>query len=182
MLKSAFDYTLAILLLLGFAPVIILGYTIASFDTQSNGFFFQIRIGKSGKPFTIVKLKTIHPKTNSSSAIGKWLRNNKMDELPQLWNICKGEMSFVGPRPDLPGYYDKLTGENRKILELKPGITSEAALKYAHEEQLLAQQPNPQEYNDTIIFPDKVKMNLDYFYNHSLRNDLKIIAKTLRIK
>jgi lipopolysaccharide/colanic/teichoic acid biosynthesis glycosyltransferase len=108
-----------------------------------------------------------------------FLRKTKWDELPQLWNVLCGEMSFVGPRPDLFGYYDKLTGEKRKILELKPGITSEAALKYANEEELLSKQENPKEFNDLILFPDKVKMNLDYYYNHTFIRDLKIILKTV---
>jgi len=90
-------------------------------------------------------------------------------------------MSFVGPRPDVVGYYDRLEGENRKILELKPGITSLASIKYANEEAILAQQTNPLDYNNNIIFPDKVKMNLDYYYHHSFIGDLKIISKTLFI-
>jgi lipopolysaccharide/colanic/teichoic acid biosynthesis glycosyltransferase len=88
-------------------------------------------------------------------------------------------MSFVGPRPDIPGYYDKLEGENRKILELKPGLTSEASIKYANEEELLNQQDDPLFYNDTVIFPDKVKMNLEYYYKQSILVDLQIIVKTI---
>ena len=102
-----------------------------------------------------------------------------MDELPQFWNIIKGDMSFVGPRPDISGYYDKLEGENRKILELKPGLTSLASIKYANEEYLLKKQENPIGYNDKIIFPDKVKMNLEYYYSNSILNDIKIIWTTI---
>ena len=107
------------------------------------------------------------------------MRHSKLDELPQLWNIIIGNMSFVGPRPDIAGYYDLLQGENRKILELKPGLTSLASIKYAHEEYILAQQENPLGYNDTVIFPDKVKMNLEYYYSNSIYGDLKIIWKTV---
>ena len=88
-------------------------------------------------------------------------------------------MSFVGPRPDIPGYYDLLQGENRKILTLKPGLTSEASIKYKDEEELLAQQENPLAYNDRIIFPDKVKMNLEYYHQRSFWGDLGIIFKTI---
>ena len=179
MSKAVFDYTFALLLLILFSVIILIGFIIASIDTKSNGFFFQTRVGKNGRPFKIIKLKTIDPITNTSSKYGMFLRKTKWDELPQLWNVLCGEMSFVGPRPDLFGYYDKLTGESRKILELKPGITSEAALKYANEEELLSKQKNPKEFNDLALFPDKVKMNLDYYYNHTFSRDLKIILKTV---
>ena len=118
------------------------------------------------------RLKTI-------SMFGKFLRKSKLDELPQLFNIINGDMSVVGPRPDIPGYYDLLEGENRKILELKPGLTSEASIKYRNEEELLQSAINSKQYNDEIIFPDKVKMNLNYYYNYNLLIDLKIILKTI---
>ncbi len=109
------------------------------------------------------------------SKYGNFLRNSKFDELPQLLNILWGQMSFVGPRPDVPGYYDRLQGEERKILELKPGLLSRAALKYYNEEDILNAQQVPLKYNDEVIFPDKVRMNLDYYYNRSLREDLRIL-------
>lgn len=135
-------------------------------------------MGQKGKLFTIYKLKTLHPKTLAVSSLGKFLRKTKIDELPQLFNVLIGDMSVVGSRPDIPGYYDKLQGEERKILELKPGLTSLATLKYANEEAVLQQQQNPLQYNDTILFPDKVKLNLDYYYTHTFFGDLKIIWKT----
>ncbi len=109
------------------------------------------------------------------SRYGRFLRNSKLDELPQLLNIFLGQMSFVGPRPDLPGYYDKLEGESRKVLELKPGLCSRAALKYYNEESLLVKQKDPLKFNDEVIFPDKVKMTLDYYYNRSLLEDFRIL-------
>lgn len=115
----------------------------------------------------------------SISKLGIFLRKSKLDELPQLFNIFLGHMSFVGPRPDIAGYYNSLQGEERMILKLRPGLTSEASLKYFDEEVLLQQQENPKEYNNTVIFPDKVKLNLHYYYNHSLLGDIKIIHKTL---
>ena len=120
-----------------------------------------------------------HGGEKTISWFGNFIRKTKIDELPQLFNVLIGNMSIVGPRPDVPGYYDRLQGEERKILELKPGFTSLATLKYANEEILLAQQENPLYYNDTILFPDKVKLNLDYYYNHTFFGDLKIIWKTI---
>ena len=151
----------------------------ASIDTQSFGLFFQERIGQYGKTFQIYKIKTFNDTTKKVTSLGRFLRKSKLDELPQLFNILVGQMSFVGPRPDVPGYYDTLEGENRNILELKPGLTSEASIKYAKEEEALAKQSNPLEYNDTIIFPDKVKMNLEYYYNRSFFGDLGLIFRTV---
>ena len=111
--------------------------------------------------------------------IGSFLRKYKLDELPELWNIIKGEMSLVGPRPDVPGYADKLVGRDREILKLRPGITGTARLKYANEEEILSAQDDPQKYNDEVIFPDKVKVNLEYYKNQSLWLDIKIIFATI---
>ena len=110
---------------------------------------------------------------------GKWLRKTKLDEIVELVNVLKGEMSFVGPRPDVEGYADKLEGEDRKVLELRPGITGPASLKYINEEEILAKVDNPQQYNDEIIFPDKVRINLDYYYNRTFWGDIRIILKTV---
>ncbi len=111
--------------------------------------------------------------------LGKYLRKYKIDELPELFNILLGQMSFVGPRPDVPGYADKLKGDDRLILKLKPGITGPASLKYYNEEELLAKAKDPVKYNNEIIFPDKVKINLEYYHNHNLWYDIKIIFKTI---
>lgn len=120
-----------------------------------------------------------HHGQKTISRFGNFIRKTKIDELPQLFNVLIGDMSVVGPRPDILGYYDKLQGEERKILELKPGLTSLATIKYANEEALLAQQENPLKYNDEIIFPDKVQMNLVYHKQQSLWLDIKIIMKTV---
>ena len=179
MLKRIFDLFFSFVGLLLSGWLLVLFWVIASLDTNSNGLFVQERIGQWGRIFKIYKLKTICPQTNRISRIGLFLRQTKIDELPQLWNVLKGEMSLVGPRPDIQGYYDLLEGEYRKVLELKPGITSEASIKYQNEETLLAQQENPLVYNDTIIFPDKVRMNLEYYYNRSFFGDIRIIVRTL---
>ena len=177
--KRIFDILLVIILFTFISPFIIVGFIFASIDTFSNGIFSQKRIGQNGRLFTIFKLKTIHPVTGKISKIGKFLRDTKIDEFPQIFNVLIGNMSFVGPRPDIAGYYDLLEGENRKILELKPGITSYASLKYAEEERVLKTKDNPCKFNDEVIFPDKVKMNLDYYYKKNLFLDIKIIYLTV---
>ena len=180
MSKRLFDLFFALIGLIISGFLLLILYILASIDTKQNGIFSQKRIGQFGTPFTIYKIRTFGRSSEKPiSKLGAFLRNSKLDELPQLWNIIIGNMSFVGPRPDIAGYYDSLQGENRKILELKPGLTSLASIKYANEEYLLEKQENPLEYNDTIIFPDKVKMNLDYYCSNSIYGDLKIIWKTI---
>lgn len=178
-IKYFFDTFLALFLLVLLGWLILLCLIFASVDTLSFGLFVQKRVGQYGKLFNIFKIRTINNKTGQISKFGTFLRKSKIDELPQLVNVFFGQMSFVGPRPDVPGYYDRLEGDDRKILELKPGLTSEASLKYFNEELILSTKVNPLEYNDTLIFPDKVKMNLEYYYKKSFSEDLKIIFKTV---
>ena len=111
--------------------------------------------------------------------LGAVLRKYKIDELPELWNVLIGDMSFVGPRPDVPGYADRLQGDDREMLELRPGITGPASLKYRNEEELLAAVDNPQEYNDTVIYPDKVRINRYYLHNYSFVKDIEMIVCTV---
>jgi lipopolysaccharide/colanic/teichoic acid biosynthesis glycosyltransferase len=167
-----------VILLIGLVfLLLVLGIT--AIDTQSNGFFTQKRIGQYGKSFLIYKLRTLHPKTNKTSFWGRMLRKTKLDELPQLLNILKGQMTFVGPRPDVPGYADELVGADRILLTLKPGVTGLASLKYRNEEQILSQQTNPQLYNDEVIWPDKVRINKWYAENRTISMDLQILFYTL---
>ena len=183
MTKRIFDIVFSLFTLLFFFWVVLISWLLAIIDTRTNGIFIQKRIGQFGLPFKIYKLRTFQISSSSTairiSKIGQLLRHYKLDELPQLFNVLKGDMSLVGPRPDVPGYYDLLEGENRKILELKPGLTSLASLKYAKEELLLEQQESPLIYNDTVIFPHKVRLNLEYYYNRSFGGDLLVILKTV---
>lgn len=185
MIKRFFDIIFSLFALLFFFWVAFISWLLAAIDTRTNGIFIQQRIGQFGNPFKIFKLRTIQVTTSSGnpsiSKIGRFLRNYKLDELPQFFNVLKGEMSVVGPRPDLPGYYDLLEGENRKILELKPGLTSLASLKYSEEESLLRKQVSPDSYNDNIVFPDKVLLNLDYYYHRSFWGDIGIILNTIGV-
>ena len=151
--------------------------------------FTQKRVGQAGRLFTMYKFRSMTVSHSGSSVsvagesritpLGAKLRKYKLDELPELWNVFIGDMSFVGPRPDVPGYADKLRGEDRRILELKPGITGPASLKYRNEEELLANVDNPQEYNDKVIFPDKVKLNLYYLNHYSFMKDIQMIIYTV---
>ena len=180
MIKRLFDIFFAITGLVFSSGFLVLFYFLATLDTRKNGLFLQQRIGQFGKPFIIYKLRTFGSSTDKPiSRFGAFLRNSKIDELPQLFNVLVGDMSIVGPRPDVVGYYDMLEGENRKVLELKPGLTSEASIKFANEEDILAQQDHPLDYNDTVIFPEKVKMNLKYYHNNSISGDIMIVLKTI---
>jgi len=169
---------LALLLLIILFPFLCFATLLAGISTKSFGLYTQQRIGQNAKPFTIYKLRTM--RNAKVTRMGRFLRKTKIDELPQLINILKGDMSFVGPRPDVPGYYDQLIGDDRKVLKLKPGLTSLAAIKYRNEEELLKKQNHPLLYNDQIIFPDKVKMNLEYLEKRSFFYDMKIILLTVK--
>jgi lipopolysaccharide/colanic/teichoic acid biosynthesis glycosyltransferase len=179
MQKRIFDIVFSLFAILLLIIPLVLLFLLSSLDTNSNGIFIQERVGQFGKFFKMFKLKTIKS-DGSISLFGRFLRKSKIDELPQFLNVFIGDMSIVGPRPDISGYYDLLEGQERDILKLKPGITSSASLKYVNEETILQQQINPQEYNDKVIFKDKVKMNLHYFHNNSLIIDLMIIFKTIK--
>lgn len=152
--------------------------------------FKQQRVGQYGKLFTVFKFRSMNVAGEGRTSIaseeedritplGKTLRRYKLDELPELWNVLKGDMSFVGPRPDVPGYADKLKGKDRDILKLKPGITGPASLKYRQEEDLLNSVTNPQEYNDKVIYPDKVRLNLYYLEHYSFFKDIEMIVCTV---
>lgn len=166
-------------------------WLVASIDTRSNGLFVQIRVGRYGVLFRVFKIKTMRHNAEYNTTItqsddpritriGAFFRKTKLDELPQLWNVLIGDMSFVGPRPDVPGYADQLESEARDLLlSVRPGITGPATLAYRDEEQLLARQANPQRYNDEVIYPDKLRINLDYIRHWRFRDDLRYIWKTI---
>lgn len=178
-LIRSFEWILSLLMTIVLTPLSVILFLLATIDSGDFGLFCQKRIGRQGKKFTLYKLRTIHPRNQTISSIGKFLRKYKLDELPQLINILNGTMSFVGPRPDVPGYADELIGEDRVILNVKPGVTGLASLKYRNEEQLLASQENPQYYNDNMIWPDKIRINKWYAENHNFIIDLKILWHTI---
>ncbi len=151
--------------------------------------FRQKRVGRNGKLFTMYKFRSMTVNHEGSSVsvagesritpLGAKLRHYKLDELPELWNVLIGDMSFVGPRPDVPGYADQLQGADREVLKLRPGITGPASLKYRDEEVLLAAQSDPQRYNDEVIFPDKVRINRYYLHHYSFVKDIRMIVCTI---
>ncbi len=190
MIKYIFDRLASFIGLILLSPLLVAVWIIIRIKMpDGRPLFKQKRVGKNGKLFTMIKFRTMSVSHSGSSVsvagearitpLGAFLRKYKIDELPELWNVLIGDMSFVGPRPDVPGYADKLQGEERKILELRPGITCEASLKYSNEEEILAKVDDPQKYNDEVIYPDKVKINLAYYYNQSFLGDLKIIFRTV---
>ena len=190
MLKWIFDRTVSLIGLLFLWPVLAVVALLIRLKMPGGPVIFkQQRVGRHGKLFTMYKFRSMTVSHSGSSVsvagesritpLGAVLRKYKLDELPELWNVLKGDMSFVGPRPDVPGYADKLQGEDRLILELRPGITGPASLKYANEEEILAKVADPVAYNDNVIFPDKVKINLDYYRNHTFCGDIKLIFQTI---
>ncbi len=189
-LKRAFDITVAGVGLALTAPLIALGWLAASLETGRNGFFLQERVGMHGRHFNIVKLRTMHDTLPGLGTVtargdpritcsGRFLRRSKIDELPQLWNVLVGDMSLVGPRPDVPGYADALQEEDRIILSVRPGITGPATVKYRDEESLLGRQADPHRYNREVIWPDKVRINREYVRCRSFAGDLKYLFKTM---
>ncbi|NQY05007.1 MAG: sugar transferase [Flavobacteriaceae bacterium] len=175
--KRLFDFFLSLFLLIIFLPIILVLVLVASIDTKMFGLFLQNRVGEEGKLFKIMKIRTM--KNQSTSKLGQFLRNSKLDELPQLINIFFGQMSFVGPRPDLEGFADKLEGGDRIILTVKPGLTSPASIKYKDEETILAQQEDSERYNKEVIWIDKVRMNKEYINNWSFLRDINCLIKSV---
>lgn len=189
-LKFIFDRVMAFVGLLLLWPVLlVVGILIKIRMPDGPVIFRQQRVGRHGRLFTMYKFRSMEAGQEGSSVsvagesritpLGAVLRRYKLDELPELWNVLIGDMSFVGPRPDVPGYADELRGEDRAILQLRPGITGPASLKYRDEEELLASMPEPKEFNDKVIFPDKVRINLYYLRHYSFASDIKIIFCTI---
>ena len=188
--KSIFDRLAAFAGLVILSPLLLILALLIKIKMPEGPIIYkQQRVGQHGKRFTIYKLRTMVPSVKGSSVsvkgdsrvtpLGAVLRKYKLDVLPELWNVLIGDMSLVGPRPDVPGYADKLEGADREILKLKPGITGPASLKYANEEEILAKQEDPIKYNDEVIYPDKVRINRQYLKHRSFLLDLKFIILTL---
>jgi lipopolysaccharide/colanic/teichoic acid biosynthesis glycosyltransferase len=188
--KRTFDIIgslIGLLLLLPFAIVVTIAIRCGS---KGPVFYLQNRVGRGGKVFRIVKFRTMRMDADREGSIttstdlrvtriGRLLRRYKLDEYPQLWNVLRGKMSFVGPRPDVQGYADRLEGDEREILALLPGITGPASLFFRNEEQLLANAPDAQKYNDEVIWPTKVHLNLIYARTWSFWRDIGYILVTV---
>lgn len=187
--KRLFDIAAAIFGLIVTSPVFLIIAILIKIKMPGPVFFRQNRVGRDGKLFKMVKFRsmkvnhggnTISVKGESRiTPLGATLRKYKLDEFPEFWNILIGDMSFVGPRPDVPGYADKLEGDDRLLLTIRPGLTGAASLKYSNEEELLALQDDPVKYNDEVLYPDKVRIDISYIKHWSFRLDIKIIFYTL---
>ena len=189
--KWIFDRVVAFIGMVCLLPVYLIVACLIKIKMPEGKIFFrQKRVGKEGKIFTMCKFRTMSSEPqkdvsvsavekNRITPLGHKLRKYKLDELPELWNVFIGQMSFVGPRPDVPGYADLLEGADRDILKLRPGITGPASLKYRSEEELLETVDNPIEYNNKVIYPDKIRINLYYYRNYSFLKDIQMIFCTV---
>lgn len=188
-LKRLFDIFASLFGLLVFMPLFIVIAILIKIKMPGPVFFQQMRVGKDAVLFKMIKFRTMTINHSGSTIsvkgerritpLGAVLRKYKLDELPELWNILIGDMSFVGPRPDVPGYADKLEGEDRLLLSIRPGLTGAASLKFSNEEELLALQDDPVKYNDEVLYPEKVRINNNYVRHMSFGLDLRIIIFTI---
>ena len=203
-LKFIFDRLVALIGLLFLWPVLVIVAIMVKVKMPGGpAFFVQKRVGKDGKLFSCHKFRSMTVKHSGSSVsvagdsritpFGATLRHYKLDELPGLWDVLIGNMSFVGPRPDVPGYADKLEGEDRDVLKLRPGITGPATLKYRLEDEMISEyvaqkqkegdtrpaQDIAVEYNDNVIYPDKVRLNCYYYRHYSFIKDIQMIFATV---
>ncbi|MBK9357738.1 MAG: sugar transferase [Bacteroidales bacterium] len=187
--KRIFDIAASIFGLIVTSPVFLIIAVLIKVKMPGPVFFRQNRVGRHGKIFKMVKFRSMKVNHGGSTIsvkgesritpLGAKLRKYKLDEFPEFWNILKGDMSFVGPRPDVPGYADKLEGDDRLLLTIRPGLTGAASLKYSSEEELLALQADPVRYNDEVLYPDKVRIDINYIKHWSFWLDIKIILFTL---
>ena len=190
-IKHIFDRFFSLIGLILLSPFLLVVFILHKIKMPKGSFIYrQNRVGKDGKLFKIFKIRTLRDNSEEAGSVtiadderilpfGKWLRESKIDTFLELINILIGDMSFVGPRPDVPGYADKLEGDDRVILKMRPGLTCPASIKYRHEDEILARQDNPQEYNDTVIWPDKVKINREYYEKWSVWRDVSILFETI---
>ena len=212
-LKFVFDKVVSLVGIIVLSPVLLIVALLIKWKMPGPILFCQQRVGRYGRIFTVYKFRTMTVKAEASVAsrnseassiasqeqsritpLGEKLRRYKLDELPEVWNVLKGDMSFVGPRPDVPGYADQLQGEDREVLLLRPGITGPASLKYRNEEDILEAVDEAlqkgrsglpigittvQEYNDNVIYPDKVRLNRYYLHHYSFIKDIKMIVCTV---
>jgi len=190
-MKKLFDFTFSIAGLVILSPLFLVISVWIKLDSKGSVFYKQVRVGKNSSDFKLYKFRTMRTDSDKSGLLtvggrdpritgaGYFLRKFKLDELPQLFNIAAGEMSFVGPRPEVRKYVDMYNDEQRKVLSVLPGITDVASIKYRNENELLEKAEDPESYYIESIMPDKLKLNLDYIEQRSFTNDIKVIFKTL---
>ena len=187
--KRIIDILLSIICIILFSPIILLIAILVYINMGSPVIFKQLRPGLHGKPFYIYKFRTMKdlrdengnllPDEQRLTRFGAFLRSTSLDELPELINVLKGDMSLVGPRPEVPKYVDLYTEEERKVLEVRPGITDLASLRYSDENEILGKVENPEEYYINVIMKDKLKLNLEYIEKSNIIFDIYLIIKTI---
>lgn len=187
-----FDLIFSIMGLVILSPLFIVLYLLIRIESKGGGFYSQERIGKNGKPFKLYKFRsmrigsdkkgliTIGEKDNRITKTGFILRKYKLDELPQLWNVFIGDMSLVGPRPEVKKYTDLYTEEQKQVLHVRPGITDWASIKYVDENKILGESKTPDEAYVNLIVPNKIKLNMVYIQNQTLGEYFKIIFTTFK--
>jgi lipopolysaccharide/colanic/teichoic acid biosynthesis glycosyltransferase len=192
MMKRLFDIFFSIFGLLTLFPLFLSLYFIVLLTSKGGAFFRQIRVGEKGVHFGLLKFRSMKPASEKAgqltvgsndsriTTIGKIIRKYKLDELPQLLNILRGEMSFVGPRPEVPKYVEMYSTEQKRVLEVKPGLTDYASIKFLNENELLATQENPEAYYIEHIMPEKLKLNLQYIAEKSTFKDVHLILLTVK--
>lgn len=191
MIKRLFDIIISFIFLIILSPLFIIIALWIILDSRGGAFYTQQRVGRGNKDFSMYKFRTMKPDSDSKGLLtvggrdprvtraGYYLRKSKLDELPQIFNVLKGNMSFVGPRPEVRKYVNMYNSKQLKVLNIRPGITDPASLEYIDENILLEKSKDPEKtYIDTIM-PAKLDLNLAYMKNHSLKGDIKIIFKTV---
>ena len=183
--KRGMDIIAGLILLLAALPLMLGIYLIGLVKFGTSPLFSQVRVGQFNRPLRIYKFRSLagnaHFENMDSqvSLYGRWLRNSKLDELPQLVQVVLGQMSLVGPRPDVFGFQDELVGKEADIALIKPGLTCAASIKYRDEHLLIERSKNPVQFNKLLIYPDKVRLNLEYLEQQSLTTDTKLLLKTI---
>ena len=187
-----FDILFSIIGLALLSPLFTVLYFLIRIESQGGGFYSQERIGKNGKPFKLFKFRsmrigsdkkgliTIGEKDNRITKTGFILRKYKLDELPQLWNVFIGDMSLVGPRPEVKKYTDLYTEEQKQVLQVRPGITDWASIKYVDENKILGESKDPDDAYVNLIMPNKIKLNMVYIQHQTLGEYFKIIFTTFK--
>ena len=188
--KRLFDFAAALAGLVVLSPLMVVLAVLVRATSPGPALFIQERVGRHGRLFRCAKFRTMCAGAQAQgtvttatdarvTALGRFLRRWKLDELPQLWNVLAGRMSFVGPRPDVPGYADRLQGDDRRILDLRPGITGPATLLFREEERLLALARDPKAFNDAVVYPEKIRLNRDYLESGSFGRDVGYVFATV---
>ena len=192
-MKRLFDIVFSLIGLLLIFPILIIISVLIKLDSKGSVFYRQVRVGKNNKDFKIFKFRTMHKNADSLglltvggrdprvTSLGYYLRKFKLDELPQLINVLLGDMSFVGPRPEVRKYVDLYTNEQKKVLTVRPGITDLASIEFRNENEILSGQEDPDKYYIDVIIPKKLKINLRYIEERSILKDIRVIFKTFTV-